>query len=211
MSRPFGGLLLTAALLGGAVAHSVASPPQARAAGTTASKAPPCAARVSNARPLQHTTTYVRAVSWGSSRIETDAYYKSGKVVRRGITNSRSGRLTIPYAVGNAPVGWTIHIVVWAKKNGRQSHCYTSFTPTSPSPSAWCDATARSANDGYPGDYDVYVNSNQPYREATAKDSTDTWYDETSGGGSATVRMWQQYPGEQVTVTVGKATCYTTI
>jgi len=59
-------------------------------------------------------------------------------------------------------------------------------------------------------DYDVYVSSNQPDRDATASDASDTWSHETDSTGSAVVYLWYQSPGESITVTVGGATCYTT-
>jgi hypothetical protein len=81
-------------------------------------------------------------------------------------------------------------------------------TPAPASP--WCTASASPANDGWAGDYDVYVSSNQPDRDATASDASDTWSHETDSTGSAVVYLWYQSPGESITVTVGGATCYTT-
>jgi hypothetical protein len=75
--------------------------------------------------------------------------------------------------------------------------------------SPWCSASAAPANDGYSGDYDVYVKSNQPNETATASDSGDTWSHETNGSGSATIYLWHQSPGESIKVTVGGATCWT--
>jgi hypothetical protein len=85
-----------------------------------------------------------------------------------------------------------------------------SSPPVVHSAGAWCRATATPANDGYSGDYDVSVYSNQPYREATASDSGDTWSHETDGSGSATITLWHQYSGETINVTVGGARCDTT-
>ena len=42
----------------------------------------------------------------------------------------------------------------------------------------WCKASAAPANDGWPGDYNVYVKSNRPHKSATASDATDTWSDQ---------------------------------
>jgi hypothetical protein len=77
------------------------------------------------------------------------------------------------------------------------------------SSSPWCKASASPANDGYAGDYDVYVQSNQPNTTATASDSTDTWSHTTDSSGSATIYLWYQYAGESIKVTVGGATCWT--
>jgi hypothetical protein len=75
---------------------------------------------------------------------------------------------------------------------------------------AWCTATASSANDGYAGDYDVYVTSNQPGQDATASDANDTWSHDTSSTGAATITLWYTSAGETITVTVGGASCSTT-
>jgi cardiolipin synthase A/B len=84
----------------------------------------------------------------------------------------------------------------------------TTSTPTSGG--AWCRASASPANDGYSGDYNVDITSNQPYTEATASDSTDKWSDKTDGSGDVVIRLYYTTAGESVTVTVGDATCSTT-
>ena len=81
-------------------------------------------------------------------------------------------------------------------------------TPAPASP--WCTASASPANDGWAGDYDVSVSSNQPYSNATASSATDTYGYETNSSGSAVIYLWYQSAGESITVTVGGATCYTT-
>jgi hypothetical protein len=73
----------------------------------------------------------------------------------------------------------------------------------------WCKASAAPANDGWPGDYNVYVKSNRPHRSATASDATDKWSHETNRSGAATIYLWYQSPGERIKVTVGGATCWT--
>ncbi len=74
---------------------------------------------------------------------------------------------------------------------------------------ASCTASSVPADDGYPGDYNVNVTSNQPDQTVTASSATDTYSYTTDGAGSATVFLWHQNPGESVTVTVGGATCST--
>jgi phosphatidylserine/phosphatidylglycerophosphate/cardiolipin synthase-like enzyme len=91
--------------------------------------------------------------------------------------------------------------------------------PASPSPAASpapaptsgaaCQASASPANDGYSGDYDVSITSNQPDTEATASDSTDTWSDHANGAGDVVVLLYHTSPGQSITVTVGAATCST--
>jgi cardiolipin synthase A/B len=93
----------------------------------------------------------------------------------------------------------------------------TAFTVPTPAPttstqasSAWCRASASPANDGYSGDYDVDVTSNQANTEATASDSTDKWSDKTNSSGDVVIRLYYTSAGESITVTVGGATCSTT-
>lgn len=83
--------------------------------------------------------------------------------------------------------------------------------PTNP-PSArkvWCRATAAPANDGYPGDYNVSVTSNQPHTKATASDATDHWSDYTDGDGFVVIRLYHTQSGESISVAVGSAVCAT--
>jgi hypothetical protein len=83
-------------------------------------------------------------------------------------------------------------------------------TPPPPPPSgAWCSASAAPSNDGYPGDYEVFVNSNQPDTKATASDAGDTWSDDTDSLGSADIRLYNTSAGEPISVTVGGASCST--
>ena len=76
-------------------------------------------------------------------------------------------------------------------------------------PSAWCTTRAYPANDGWPGDYDIYVWSNQPHRDAVAADRTDRYGYPTNSHGFSDVYLWYQYNGELIKVTVGGATCWT--
>lgn len=74
----------------------------------------------------------------------------------------------------------------------------------------WCGATASPSNDGYSGDYQVHVRSNEPYTEATASDPGDTWSDRTDGSGNADIRLYDTVPGDRITVTVGPSSCTAT-
>jgi cardiolipin synthase len=90
---------------------------------------------------------------------------------------------------------------------------FAGATPFSSRPpntaGAWCRASASPANDGYAGDYDVYVHSNQPDEQATASDSGDTYSYDTDEAGYAVIDLWRTSPGETIRVTVGGATCST--
>jgi phosphatidylserine/phosphatidylglycerophosphate/cardiolipin synthase-like enzyme len=79
-----------------------------------------------------------------------------------------------------------------------------------PTTAAWCTAMAAPADDGYPGDDDVSVQSDQPYEEATASDATDAYSRETDAAGYVSITLWHQSPGEHIAVTVGAAHCSTT-
>lgn len=78
------------------------------------------------------------------------------------------------------------------------------------SPSAWCQASAAPSNDGYAGDYQVYVNSDQPDTKATASDAGDTWSGYTNSSGYANIRLYHTSAGMAITITVGAASCSTT-
>jgi hypothetical protein len=91
----------------------------------------------------------------------------------------------------------------------------TSATATSPggapsSGAAWCRATASPANDGYSGDYDVSITSNQPDQEATVSNGTHSHSDETDSSGSLNMVLYYTSPGDTITVTIGGASCATT-
>jgi cardiolipin synthase A/B len=86
----------------------------------------------------------------------------------------------------------------------------TASAATAPASRASCQASSVPANDGYSGDYNVDITSNQPYTEATASDSTDKWSDETNGSGDVVIKLYYTTAGQSITVTVGAATCSTT-
>jgi hypothetical protein len=129
--------------------------------------------------------------------------------------------VTGPYVADNDH-GWMEIHPVWAvtvlgqAPSGSQttSPPATSPPPTQASPpppsGASCTASAPPSNDGYAGDYEVYVNSNQPDTKATASDANDTWSETTNSSGYADIRLYYTSAGEQITVTVGGATCTTT-
>jgi len=83
-----------------------------------------------------------------------------------------------------------------------------SGTPA-PASRPWCTASAAPANDGWAGDYNVNVTSNQPDRDATASDAGDTWGQDTNSSGATTIYLWYTSPGMTIKVTVGGASCST--
>lgn len=111
--------------------------------------------------------------------------------------------VTGPYVL-DTNHGWMEIHPVWAITTKRAIPIPTTTLATM---TARCRATAMPSSDGYVGDYDVFVYSNQPYHVATASDAGDTWTRETNGAGYANIRLWNTAPGEKITVTVGRASC----
>lgn len=130
--------------------------------------------------------------------------------------------VTGPYVL-DADHGWMELHPVWAIRVVSAPPTPPARTPSSPSAAnteptrprggastVWCKADATPSNDGYPGDYQVAVRSDQPDTKATASDSGDTWSDDTNGDGSADIRLYHTSAGMTITVTVGAASCSTT-
>lgn len=84
----------------------------------------------------------------------------------------------------------------------------TSPPSRAPAPAAWCSVTV-SFNSSY-GDYDVYVHSNQPDKGVTASGGGYSHSFYTDSSGYADVYLRGPQSGQQITVTVGGATCSAT-
>jgi hypothetical protein len=123
-------------------------------------------------------------------------------------------RETGPYVL-DSDHGWMEVHPVWAitvigSSTNTTSPRSTPPPSTAPTAGAWCRASAAPSNDGYSGDFDVAVHSNQPGAKATASDANDTWSDYTDSSGYVDIRLYHTSPGEPINVTVGDATCSTT-
>ena len=92
---------------------------------------------------------------------------------------------------------------------GAPSPPLSTTTTATPTGGPWCRASASPANDGYAGDYDVYVESDEPDQKATASDAGDTYSYYTNGTGYAVIYLWNTSAGESIKVTVGGAVCST--
>jgi hypothetical protein len=79
----------------------------------------------------------------------------------------------------------------------------------SSSGSATCEATASPSSDGYSGDYQLYVHSDQPNQKVTVSDIGDTWSGYANASGYADIRLYNTSPNEPIAVTVGAASCAT--
>jgi hypothetical protein len=82
---------------------------------------------------------------------------------------------------------------------------------SAPAPSAYCNASVQ-WNSTY-NDWDVYVHSNQPDTKATVTGdgTTDSYYTSSSGYADVYFHASESAAGDRITVTVGRATCYTTL
>ena len=132
--------------------------------------------------------------------------------------------VTGPYVL-DSDHGWTEIHPVWSVRiiAGPSAPAATNSSPPPASDTeppatqppangsmAWCQASAVPSNDGYGGDYQVYVHSNQPNTKVTASDAGDTWSGNTNGSGYANVRLYHTSPGMTISVSVGGASCSTT-
>jgi len=131
-------------------------------------------------------------------------------------------RISGPYAL-DSDHGWMEIHPVWsvtvlaggasAPAASASSPPASDTEPTQPSTggsAAWCQASAAPSNDGYAGDYQVYVHSNQPDTRATASDAGDIWRGYTNSSGYADIRLYHTSPGMQITVAVGAVSCSAT-
>jgi hypothetical protein len=171
------------------------------------------------------------------AQITVTAYYPAYNSIKASRANA-GGQHVFWYKIGKAPGGFQVTVEVSASDRGSTGDCATSFeqetiavvskpTPThvaaaapTPSPAtsptqadtgssgAWCTASASIYDAGY-DENNVYVNSNQPYTDATASADGDSWSYETNGSGYAEIYLNGPAPGAAITVTVGGATCYT--
>jgi hypothetical protein len=150
------------------------------------------------------------------------------KTARAGATGLR----TFWFALGSAPPGYRVKVDVRVSANGQKRSYRAWFTPrqappppvaapaSTPTPvsasgsapkhssGAWCTATASVYNAAKDWN-NVYVHSNQPYRDATASADGDSWSYETNGSGYTLIYLNGPPPGALITVTVGGATCTT--
>lgn len=141
--------------------------------------------------------------------------YNYGLCTGADITTPAVGsevEVTGPYVL-DSDHGWMEIHPVWALTVLGAPSAPPSQPPTTASPpvgtSAWCRARAAPSNDGYAGDYQVQVASNQPDTRATASDTGDTWSEDTDANGAADIRLYHTSPGMVITVTVGAASCST--
>lgn len=124
-------------------------------------------------------------------------------------------KVTGPYVL-DTDHGWMEIHPVWSivvTGDSPSNPPQTSSPPPAPTTTiagAYCRASASPSNDGYRGDYDVFIHSNQPDRKATASDRGNKWSDDTNSSGYVDIRLYNTSPGMTIAVTVGAASCSTT-
>jgi hypothetical protein len=225
-----GGLGALASGCGSAGSSPPANPAPSEAAATTqpappadTSSPPPvhhrrpsrplsCSASVANRHPADYTTDYVQVTTASFANVTTVAQYRTTSTQHTAQADA-SGQASIAYYISGATPGYQVNVDVTVSRGDRHGSCSTWFTPpkppAQPQPSgASCSATA-SVYSAYYDENNVYVNSNQPYTEATASADGYSWSYETNGNGYALIYLNGPPPGAQITVTVGGATCYT--
>jgi hypothetical protein len=170
-----------------------------------------CTASVSSRYPARGSRVGILIKTVPSAHIRVTAHFKSGRRIERSRANS-TGRQTIWYRVGAATPGFRVAVDVLVYGGRESGSCATWFAPRRTHrhrrPGAWCTATASVYN-AQRNWNNVYVHSNQPYRDATASADGDSWSYETNGSGYAEIYLNGPPPGALITVTVGAATCHT--
>ena len=122
-----------------------------------------------------------------------------------------AGKVTLASAQQAIVANWTTALDVLGLSSPTSTATSSPVsTTTQASVAPWCQASAAPANDGYSGDFNVTVTSNQPYQNATASDTGDSWSQETNGSGSVVILLYNSSPGELINVTVGSASCSAT-
>jgi len=123
-------------------------------------------------------------------------------------------KMTLVHAQSEIVANW---IVIY-----RQLHSPSNPPPATPHPptkppappplpSARCSASAEWSSEY--DDYDVNVSSNQPDKKVTVTGAgtSASWYTDSSGNADVYFRAGRSAAGDQVTVSVGAATCYATL
>ncbi len=87
-----------------------------------------CRASMSNARPVQHSTTSVLVSTVALARVKTTAKYKTTETVKRSVANVR-GKDTVPYRISSATPGFTVVVGVVVTSGGKDASCSTKFVP----------------------------------------------------------------------------------
>lgn len=120
--------LLTAGAALPAMAAPTTAAPAAAAPAWPASAALPCHAWMSNNRPRDYTTTYVKVHTTGYAAVTTVAHYKTTNHKKTGTAGKR-GNASIGYYISGATPGYKVVVSVRVVSGHRSGSCSTSFIP----------------------------------------------------------------------------------
>jgi hypothetical protein len=109
---------LALALVGAAPASATPAKP----------KSLPCTASMSNSRPKDYTTTYVRVRTADLAKVITVAHYRTTNHKKTAKAGTK-GRVSVGYYISGATPGYRVKVTVNVSKSGRSGSCSTSFTP----------------------------------------------------------------------------------
>jgi hypothetical protein len=109
---------LALALVGAAPASATPAKP----------KSLPCTASMSNSRPKDYTTTYVRVRTADLAKVITVAHYRTTNHKKTAKAGTK-GRVSVPYYISGATPGYRVKVTVNVSRSGRSGSCSTSFTP----------------------------------------------------------------------------------
>lgn len=116
--------LITGVLVG--LALFAASP--VGTAGASTANGLRCRTWMSNNRPRDYTTIYVRVSTVRYAGITTVAHYKTVNRRHTGKANAR-GNANIPYYISGATPGYRVVVSVTVKSGSRHGSCWTAFIP----------------------------------------------------------------------------------
>jgi hypothetical protein len=120
---------VAALLTAGAAVPASASPASASpASAAPASAALPCHASMSNNRPRDYTTTYVRVRTSAYASVTTIAHYRTTNHKKTGKAGIH-GNASIGYYISGATPGYRVVVSVRVVKGNRSGNCSTSFIP----------------------------------------------------------------------------------
>jgi hypothetical protein len=117
-----------AALLTAGAALPAVAAPAAAAPASPASAALPCHAWMSNNRPRDYTTTYVKVHTTGYAAVTTVAHYRTTNHKKTGTAGKR-GNASIGYYISGATPGYKVVVSVRVVSGRRSGSCSTSFIP----------------------------------------------------------------------------------
>jgi hypothetical protein len=119
---------VAALLTAGAAVPAVAAPVAATAVAGPATAALPCHASMSNNRPRDYTTTYVKVHTSAYASVTTVAHYRTTNHKKTGKAGVH-GNASIGYYISRATPGYKVVVSVRVVRGDRSGNCSTSFIP----------------------------------------------------------------------------------